>query len=235
MKSELIKINKLLIGKFGLPKRNKTKPDPVDTLIATILSQNTNDKNSYAAYLNLKQKFKSWDEAAEADNKSIEHLIRVGGLAKQKAKAIKMLLSKLKKQQGIISLNYLDESINDEIVNELVKFKGVGVKTASCVLLFSMNRNVCPVDTHVHRILNRIGLAKTKSPDKTFELLNKKVPDGVAHSLHTNLIMLGREICKSGKPACFGCPILKICKYQEKNLLPIKIKEGKSFLLLDSI
>lgn len=235
MKSGLIKINKLLIGKFGLPKRSKTKPDPIDTLIATILSQNTNDKNSYSAYLNLKQKFKSWDDVAQANNKSIEHLIRVGGLAKQKAKAIKMLLSKLKKLCGTISLDYLDESKNDDIINELIKFKGVGVKTASCVLLFSMNRNVCPVDTHVHRTLNRVGLVATKSADKTFELLNINLPDGIAHSLHTNLIMLGREICKSGKPLCFGCPLFKICKYPDKNLRSTKISEGKTFLLLDSI
>lgn len=235
MKSELIKINKLLVGKFGLPKRSKTKPDPVDTLIATILSQNTNDKNSYAAYLKLKQNFKSWDEAAAANNSSIEQLIRVGGLAKQKAKAIKQLLTKLKKQHGTISLDYLDKSKNDDAINELIKFKGVGVKTASCVLLFSMKRSVCPVDTHVHRTLNRIGLVETRTADKTFELLNQNLPEGIAHSLHTNLIKLGRDVCKSVKPLCFSCPLLKICKYPAKNLQPTKIPAGNTFLLLDSI
>jgi endonuclease-3 len=235
MKRLIKKINKMLISKFGIPKRNSAESNPVDTLIATILSQNTTDKNSYKAYKNLKTNFKNWNEAASANLKTIEQNIRVGGLAKQKAKSIKIILNVLLKQKGKVTLDYLKKLPNDKVISELVKFNGVGVKTASCVLLFSLRRNVCPVDTHVHRTANRIGLVKTKSPDKTFELLNKNLPDGIAHSFHTNLIKLGRDICKSGKPLCIICPLVEICAYEEKNMHPISNVTKNDFLLLDNV
>ncbi|OGU42748.1 MAG: endonuclease III [Ignavibacteria bacterium RIFOXYB2_FULL_35_12] len=235
MKSLINKINKILISKFGVPNRNAAEMDPVDVLIATILSQNTTDKNSYKAYKNLKANFKNWNEVASAKQKTIEQNIRIGGLAKQKAKSIKIILNELLKQKGKVTLDYLKKLPNDEVVSELVKFNGVGVKTASCVLLFSLNRDVCPVDTHVHRTANRIGLVKTKSPEKTFELLNKNLPAGAAHSFHTNLIKLGRDICKSGRPLCTICPLFKICTYAEKNMHSISKVTKNDFLLLDNV
>jgi endonuclease-3 len=156
-------------------------------------------------------------------------------VGKQKAKAIKVILNHLKKERGKIDLHYLSKMSNDSAIGELVGFNGVGVKTASCVLLFSLKRNVCPVDTHVHRTVNRIGLVKTKTPDKTFELINKNLPAGIAHSFHTNLIKLGRDICKSGKPLCSICPLIKICIHKEKNMLPISNATKNDFLLLDNV
>ena len=126
--------------------------------------------------------------------------------------------------------------MNDrDILNELTSINGIGVKTASCVLLFSLDRNICPVDTHVQRTLNRIGLVKTKTPDKTFEKINGKLPKGIAHQFHTNLIKLGREICKPAKPLCSVCPVLKLCKFKGKNLDKVNNVRNESFLLLDSI
>jgi endonuclease-3 len=235
MKAFINKINKLLVSRFGVPKRNDGETDPVDALIATILSQNTTDKNSYKAYKNLKSYFKNWNEAASAKQVIIEQNIRVGGLAKQKAKSIKIILNQLIKERGKIDLDYLSNMSNDEVISELIRFNGVGVKTASCVLLFSMNREICPVDTHVHRTSNRIGIVKTKSPHKTFELLNKNLPTGIAHSFHNNLIKLGRDVCKSGKPLCTICPLLRICTYKEKNKHPISKVIKNDFLLLDNI
>lgn len=235
MKKTLLKINKLLSKSFGIPKKNKFQTDPLDALIATILSQNTTDKNSYRAYQNLKNSFTTWEDVAAANQKTIEQKIRIGGLAKQKAKAIKTLLNELKKKNGKINLEYLNKLSNAEIIKELTNFNGVGVKTASCVLLFSLNRNICPVDTHVHRVLNRIGVVSTKSPDKTFEFINNFIPEETAYSLHTNLIKLGRDICKAGKPICSACPLLSICKFPSKNFLePNKLKKNH-FLLLDNV
>jgi endonuclease-3 len=235
MKQLINKINTLLVKRFGIPKRNRTGADPLDTLIATILSQNTTDKNSYKAYMNLKTNFKNWEEVAALKLKVIEENIKVGGLAKQKSKSIKVILNQLKKEKGKISLNYLSKVPNDQVVSELIKFNGVGVKTASCVLLFSFKRDICPVDTHVHRTVNRIGFVKTKTPDKTFELLNKNLPTGIAHSFHTNLIKLGRDICKSGKPLCMVCPLIKVCSFENKNMTTVNDIKPNVFLLLDNI
>ena len=235
MKDKIKKINQLLVRHFGIPYRPKKFPNPIDALIATILSQNTNDKNSYQAYQNLKKNYKSWQELADIPRNKIEQTIRVAGLGKQKSAAIKNFLVTLKKNNGSLTLQYIKKMSDEEILNELTSIKGIGVKTASCVLLFSLDRNVCPVDTHVHRTLNRIGVVKTSTPDKTFKLINDNLPQKIAHQFHTNLIKLGREICKPAKPLCSMCPLLKICKFKKKYLINLDKKGGNSFLLLDSI
>ena len=107
---------------------------------------------------------------------------------------------------------------DEQILLDLTSYLGVGIKTAMCVLLFSLRRNVCPVDTHVHRTANRIGIVNTKTPDKTSVVLNRYMPEGIAHQFHTNLIRLGREICKPAAPNCPVCPLLQICLYPDKNL-----------------
>ena len=235
IKEKINQVNHLLVDYFGIPFRPKKLPDPVDALIATILSQNTNDKNSYQAYLNLKQKYKNWNKLSDDSRAEIEKTIKVAGLGKQKSAAIKSFLTTLKNKSGGLDLQYIKKMADDDILNELTSIKGIGVKTASCVLLFSMDRNVCPVDTHVHRTLNRIGIVQTGTPDKTFKRINGNLPDKIAHQFHTNLIKLGSEICKPSKPACSICPLLGVCAFKQKNLdIPQKIKTN-SFQLLDSI
>ena len=226
--------NELLIKKFGIPKRNKILPNPLDLLIATILSQNTNDNNSYKAFQNLKSRYKSWEEILSVKRAEIENVIRVAGLAKQKSEAIKNLITELNKR-GSLSMNFVKDLDDNSAIAQLTEFKGVGVKTASCVLLFALDRNVCPVDTHVHRTVNRIGIVSEKTPDKTFLELNKDFPDGIAHSFHTNLIRLGREICKPANPSCGVCPLIKICGYKEKNLKLKAAGKKREFMLLDNV
>ena len=235
MRRKIAVINKKLIHRFGFPDRNKSNPDPVDMLIATILSQNTNDRNSYKAFKSLKENYIDWNDVAGLPRTKIEKLIKIAGLGKQKSAAIKKFLVSIKKERGEVSLDYLKDSSNDEILTELTKYGGVGVKTASCVLLFSLKRNICPVDTHVHRTLNRIGIVNTKTPDKTFLAIKDNIPEGIAHSFHTNLIRLGREICKPAKPNCSVCPLLNICKYEYKNLNGIFKAKENSFMLLDNV
>src|SRR3989339_327239 len=166
----------------------------------------------------------------------IDKLLKIAGLGKQKSKAIKNLLLSLIKERGKVSLDHLKTMKDEEILNELTKHSGIGVKTASCVLLFSLKRNVCPVDTHVFRTLNRIGIVKASSPDKTFYSINGMLPDKTAHSFHTNLIRLGREICKPANPNCKVCPVFSVCKFENKNLDGNK-KEyvENSFMLLDNV
>lgn len=239
MKNELKKkislVNRLLIKHFGIPLRQHPLPDPVDMLIATILSQNTNDKNSYKAYLNLKSKYNSWEEVSKLTRIQIEKEIKIAGLGKQKSSAIKNFLTSVLLSKGSINLEDLLNKPSEIIIAELTSYPGVGIKTASCVLLFALGRNICPVDTHVHRTANRIGLVKTNSPDKTFIDLNKDMPKNIAHSFHTNLIRLGREICKPAKPLCYICPLLTVCEYESKNLSGNSVIKTNSFLLLDNV
>lgn len=235
MKEKIKNINELLIKRFGIPERKKNLPDSVDMIIATILSQNTNDVNSYKAFKNLKNKYDSWEQLLSANRRTIESVIRIAGLGFQKSKTIQNFVNELYQDQGTISLKYISRMADLEAIEELTKHKGIGVKTASCVLLFAEGRNVCPVDTHVHRISNRIGIVVTSSPDKTYRALNNEFPPKIAHSFHTNLIRLGREICKPKNPNCSNCPLIKICDYSEKNYSDSKSGAERKFMLLDSI
>lgn len=235
MKKKIEKVNKLLIEYFGVPPKAKKSPTPLDAIIGTILSQNTNDKNSYQAYRNLKDNFNNWDELSLLKPPQIEKYIKVAGLGKQKSKAIYELLQSLMKKEKLVSLDHIKIKNDKEILEELTSYNGVGVKTASCVLLFSLGRNVCPVDTHVHRTLNRLCIVETNLPDKTFYKIINKIPENAAHSFHTNLIRLGREICKPTNPNCSICPLLKLCKYDHKSLTAKVKNKTISFMLLDNL
>ncbi len=235
MQNKILEINKLLLSFFCKPYRAEKFPEPIDMLIGTILSQNTNDKNSYRAYKNLKIKFTNWEKVQKARRSTIEKEIKVAGLALQKSTTIKTVLNELFKRNGNLNMDFIKDMEENDALEYLISFKGVGVKTASCVLLFSLNKDICPVDTHLHRTLNRIGLVNTKTPDKTFFAINKNFPPKIAHSFHTNLIRLGREICKPKGYSCGVCPTEKICNFNEKNIERVSRNSERAFMLLDHI
>ena len=178
MQNKINQIIKLLKKEFQGPDPKPGKSDPLDVLIATMLSQNTTDKTSYRAFQNLKKDFSGWDDVLNSSSAKIKNAIRVCGLVNQKTQSIKMLLRKLKAKHGKLSLDYIKRLSDDEIYEELLKYDGVGVKTVSCVLAFGLGRDVFPVDTHVHRLSNRLGLANSKQPDKTFLQLKDTIPEG---------------------------------------------------------
>jgi len=235
VKKKIARINKVLLKFYGVPPRPEHPPDPVDMLIGTILSQNTNDKNSYKAFLNLKKTFKSWEDTAKQSRSKIESLIKTAGLGKQKSYAIINLLTSLLILYNKVTLSHLYDLDNSAIIKELTGYAGIGIKTANCVLLFALRRNVCPVDTHVHRTTNRLGILKASTPDKTSNILNGSMPDNIAHQFHTNLIRLGREICKSSNPRCYSCPLIRICEYADKNFTEGTSYKVYDFMLLDNI
>jgi len=203
-------------------------------MIGTILSQNTNDNNSHKAFLKLKEKYPRWEDIKNAPFNEMVETIRVAGLPNQKAKAIINFVKTIKHRFGKLDLTYFSEIPELNAVKELSSLKGIGVKTASCLLLFSFKKNICPVDTHVHRTLNRIGVFRTSTPEKTFWELNENFPGEIAHRFHTNLIKLGRSHCVK-IPKCVDCPVKSICKYKEKTDLKHGGETKETFLLLDNI
>jgi endonuclease-3 len=239
-KDKLIKIHDAISKLFKIKKRGKS--NPLDILIATILSQNTNDLNSHRAFENLKRKFPDYESMMNADLSEIEEAIKIGGLAHQKAERIKTLLVELKERNGNFDLSFLKNLSVEDGLKFLTSFKGVGLKTAGCVLLFGFDKNVFPVDTHIHRILNRIGVVKTKTPDETFLKVKDLIPENLAYFLHTGLIKFGRLICKAREPLCGVCPVYKICEFENKKFYREKSKglkivrtKGNEFILLDVV
>ncbi len=202
---------------FGIPKRASNSggvsvyPDLLDELVGTILSQNTTDHNSSRAFRALKAAFPSWEEVLAADPEDLALIIRSGGLANLKAARIQEILAAIRERQGSLKLDFLAELDNEGALDYLLSLKGVGLKTATCVLLFGLGRDLCPVDTHVHRVANRLGLVRAKHPDDTFAQLSARIPEGKAYSLHINLIRLGKRICKARMPECGRCPLRREC------------------------
>jgi len=206
----------ILEGHFGSPAKPGRRSSPLDTLIATLLSQNTNDQNSYRAWLSLRKRFPSWEKVASASWQALASSIKVGGLKNQKAQRIKKILRSIYRETGKYDLGFLNDRSNDEVMEYLLSMKGVGKKTAACVLVFSLGRDVFPVDTHIHRICNRLGLVRTNSADRTFDAMKDLVLKGGAYSFHVNLIRFGRETCKANKPLCGTCPLFDECIVPEK-------------------
>jgi endonuclease III len=219
LRAKTLRIARLLESFLGTPTQSKHLPAPLDMLIATILSQNTNDKNSHRAYACLRKRFPAWESASRAHVRNLIAAIRVGGMANQKAVRIKETLAAVKARYGTYALSALYGKTNDEVLDELTRMKGVGSKTAACVLLFSLGRDVFPVDTHVHRICNRLGLVtRSGTPEKTFGLMKSLVPPGRGYSLHTNLIRFGRKICRAHLPQCDSCPLYHECTSDDQKM-----------------
>jgi len=225
---------------LGKPKQPRRTPGPLEMLIATILSQNTNDKNSHRAYRALRSRFPSWKAAATAQRNEIVATIRSGGMANQKAGQIQEALAMVKKRYGRYSLESIRKQTNSTILRELTEIKGVGVKTAACVLLFSLKRDVFPVDTHVHRICARLGLSPSaKTPAQTFEQMKGLVPRGRGYSFHTNLIRFGRRICRTHQPYCGSCPFYRRCSFvgktERRTAMVNERGTNHDFMILDNV
>lgn len=198
---------------FGVPELDPPS-DPLDMLIGVILSQATTNANSDRTFAALKEKFPMWEDALKVRESTIAKTILLGGLANQKAKVIKNLLKQIKEERGSLDLNFLHELSTKEAVNYLKRFRGIGPKTIACTLLFACHKNIFPLDTHIFRILRRVGMIPLKcSDEKAHEILDSLVPDGKFYSFHVNLIRLGRTTCKPQNPLCERCPIVEYCDY----------------------
>jgi endonuclease-3 len=198
---------------YGVPE-NKRASSPLDMLIKIILSQATSDTNSDRTFAALKKRFPKWDAALRARESTIAETIRAGGLANQKAKVLKGLLRQIKEKHGEISLDFLHEMKPAEAVAYLKQFRGIGPKTIACTLLFACRKEVFPLDTHIFRILRRVGLIPQKCTDeRAHQIMNAIVPEGKFYSFHVNLIRHGRALCRPREPLCERCPIVEYCDY----------------------
>ncbi|MGQ9723616.1 MAG: endonuclease III domain-containing protein [Candidatus Jordarchaeum sp.] len=225
MNDKINKIIQLLNQEYG-EKKWKKRYAPLDQLIQTILSQNTNDKNSNAAFSNLKRKYPTWERLLEASENDIAETIRLGGLANIKAKRIKEAIFAIKEERPELDLTYLKKLPQEEALSFLTALKGVGPKTAACVLLFSFGKPVLPVDTHIHRVSKRISLIGNVDRLKAHEILQQMVPEEQIYSFHINMIEHGRRICKT-KPKCPDCVLNLICESATYFYPEIKILKTK--------
>jgi endonuclease-3 len=204
-------IARRLIRHYG--RYDERDGSPFDVLIATILSQNTTDRNSHRAFASLYSKYDTPEKLAKAPEEEIAELIKIGGLYEQKAKLIKQIAQLVIDEYGG-SLDFVCDADPAAARKELLTIKGVGPKTADCVLLFSCGRDVIPVDTHVFRVSKRLGIVpESASHEEVHRLLMEEIPVGERGSVHVDLVKFGREICKAQNPQHDKCFLIDLCDY----------------------
>jgi endonuclease-3 len=186
--------------------------DATAELVLTLLSQNTADTNSGRAFARLLERFPTWQAVIDAPLPDVEDAIRPGGLAPTKAPRLQQLLREVQSRAGGFDLSFLKEMPLEEARQWLRTLPAVGPKTAACVLVFALGMPALPVDTHVHRVAGRLGLASPKlTPEKVQTLLEVSVPADDQFLFHVMLIRHGRHTCFAQRPACGRCPLLDRC------------------------
>jgi endonuclease-3 len=210
----LLAIRDRLRREYGRPVLHAHRA-PVDELVLTVLSQNTNDRNRDVAYHRLRERFPSWDDVRRAPVAEVEEAIRPGGLAPTKAVRIAAILDAI----GDDDLGWMAEAPVEDARDYLVGLPGVGRKTAACVLLFSFGRHEVPVDTHVYRVGTRLGLFRPKASfEEAHDELLRLTPEGDAYEVHVLLIRHGRRTCNARAPRCAECPLRRMCPEGRRRL-----------------
>jgi len=205
-------LDRKLVAAYGDRVRSRRPGDPLNELVLTVLSQNTNDRNRDRAYLSLRGRLPSWEAVAAAPREQVEELIRTGGLARQKSERIQAMLGIIREREGGLTLRRLCRLPLAEAREYLRSLKGVGEKTAAIVLLFSCGLPAFPVDTHILRVGQRLGIIPARATaDQAHAILRPAVPPNLMYRFHINLIEHGRQICHPRKPACSKCCLSKKC------------------------
>lgn len=200
-----------LLATFGLPEW-RVALSPVDELVSTILSQNTNDRNRDVAFDRLKAAFPTWEAARDANPQAVIECIRPAGLANQKGPRIQKVLKEISAERGNFDLSFLKNLPAEDARDWLLHFNGVGPKTAAIVLQFSLDTPSFPVDTHIYRVSGRLGLRPAGiTVEQAHPHLATLFDPSTYGPAHLNLIRLGREICHARKPECVACPLNDIC------------------------
>lgn len=213
-----LKVHERLLEFYGEPVWRNPLP-AIDELVSTILSQNTNDNNRDRAFNSLRAKFGTWEEVRDADPMEVVNAIRPAGLANQKGPRIQQVLRSITEERGNLDLSFLADLSVDEARSWLMRFNGVGPKTAAIVLCFSLEKNAFPVDTHIYRVTGRIGLRPERmSVERAHPHLEILFPPETYYPAHLNIIRLGREICTARRPYCEKCPIVDLCDFGRARL-----------------
>lgn len=211
-------VAQLLRELYGYPNWRQSVP-AIDELVDCILSQSTTDLNRDRAFDALKVRYPDWEAVMDAPTEEVIATIKPAGLANQKGPRIQNVLRRIHTERGALDIDFLNALPIQEAKTWLTSLDGVGPKTAAIVLCFAFNREAFPVDTHVHRVGQRIGfLPQGISAEKAHPVMEAIVPPKDYYGFHINLIQHGREICQARRPKCERCPLTDYCDYYQTQL-----------------
>lgn len=209
----------LLLERYGA-RELKPRRDPMHELISTILSQRTTNANEALAYDRMWQRFGSWEAIRDADVKELTAAIEPSNYPETKAPHIKETLRQIIDERGEANIDFLADLPVDEGMAWLMSHPGVGIKTASLVLLFCFAKPVLPVDTHVHRVSQRTGLIGPKVGTEAAHhqlLLLFPLDAYVLFNFHKAALKHGQQLCVWGNPKCEPCPLKHLCNWYQAN------------------
>ena len=203
---------------YGQP-RHGNPSDPLDDLIFIVLSRMTQEIKYTRSYNRVRRALSTWDAVREASPDELELLIHDAGLAPTKAVHIQAILDEIQARESALNLHRLRSMADDAVERYLTSLPGVARKTALCVMLYGLGRNVLPVDTHVWRVAQRLGLvAPGNWSEARGRVLESRVPVDLRSSLHITMIAHGRQICRAPVPSCRRCVLADLCPTASTNL-----------------
>jgi len=198
--------------------RHHNRDDVLEELVFIILSAQTESYLYRQTFEDLRNHFPTWELVLEATEEEIASAIRRGGLARKKASQLKKALEKIKVDTGALSLEFLQALPDEDAMRYLTSLAGIGNKSAACIMMYSLDRQALPVDTHVWRVCRRLGLAPPipKPTDKQERELESRVPLDIRDSLHVNMVSHGQQTCTTYWPKCDSCVLATICPSRGK-------------------
>lgn len=199
-----------LEGTYGNP-RHGNKSNPLDELVFIILSNRTTPRTHRMVYAALRTEFPSWESVRAADLRTLRRILEPAGLSRVRAKQIVGVLRALRLAFGRATLAPLRSMSDSDAERFLTALPGVGRKVAKCVLMYSLNRQVLPVDVHVHRIATRLGFVVKKRPDTSQDLVESAIPAPLRYGFHVNAVAHGRVTCRPVNPRCGDCCVARWC------------------------
>lgn len=206
------KVCNILRQWYGFPRHNNPRT-PLDDLIFLILTNRSSSESALHVFRELKSKIGSWDKVRTLPNDTLSRLLRPLGLHRKKSRQIRMLLRAIHREFGALSLFPLRKLSDDSIQEFLISLPGVSLKVAKCVMMYTLGRNVLPVDVHVHRVSKRLGWTNRKRADQCHEELEALIPSALRGGFHAAAISHGRDICVASKPKCHECRLTIFCDY----------------------
>ena len=207
-------IANLLRGEYGLSRLGNPH-DPVDDIVYLCLSRMTQQTKYQAAYTAVRAAMPTWDQVADAAPADLATIIHFAGLAPTKAKQIGAMLREIRSREGCIDLTRLHELTDSETEQYLTSLPGVSRKTALCVMMYTLHRQVLPVDTHVWRVARRIQHSEARSwSENGGKLLGNSVPPELRMDVHVNFIVHGRSVCRARRPRCNSCVLTQLCDHK---------------------
>ncbi len=207
-------INSLLKSEYKSP-RLSNPDDPLEDLVFLLLSPRIRSDQHLKIFAQLRALCPDFSKLLEIPCGELQDCVRKGGLSKQKIDRLEDCLKEIERRNGTLSLDTIREMNEADAELFLRSLPGVGIKIARCVMMYTLEHQVFPVDINVHRILTRVGIVDEMDSkrDKTHDIIQDTIPPEYRYDLHVNLVMHGKTVCQPRNPKCGGCALSFLCKY----------------------